>query len=396
VHILVSEMSLSGHHANYLDHIAQMFLSQGHRVTASVRETEVGHPVLVQLRQQHPDGFRVAPLPPPERVDRWLSTLGVVGGELAAWRAFRRFFKGLQKRDPVDRVFYPYLDYCLHATALLGAPSGETRWAGICMRPSFHLRRSGVIAPEPSFARAKERLFHRLLAAKGLNALFTIDELLCRDTRTTCPGRASRLHHIADPSSLSATMDRDSARSRMGLAPDEFVVLVYGAIDDRKGVQLLLEGLRNQRFSRPVRILVVGKHTAALRQALAQEPQVTTMDGYADSATEEAAFRSADLVWLGYRSHYAMSGVLVLAAIAGVPVLATHEGLIGWMAREHDLGDVLNVERATDVAQCLARRASAAPSRPTPGMDFVSGRHTWHEALSRIHEGLGLQVASRP
>jgi glycosyltransferase involved in cell wall biosynthesis len=395
VHILIPEIALSGHHANYLEHIARLFLSQGHRVTVSVRDTELGHSVLAQLRARYPEGLRTKALPPADRPGRWLSTKGIAGGELAAWWTFRRFFRELNRHDPVDRVFYPYLDYCLHATAWLGPPSGSTPWAGICMRPSFHLRRSGVVAPVPKFAAAKEWLFHRLLTNKGLQAVLTIDELLWRDTCTKRPGLASRLHYMADPAYLCTTMDRSGARTRLGLGPDDFVILVYGAIDNRKGIDLLLNGLRNRDFPKQVRVLTVGKHTAALRQSLAQEPLVTSLDGYADDITEEAAFRAADIVWLGYRSHYAMSGVLILAAIAGVPVIATHQGLIGWVTREHDLGDVINAEDASAVTESVLRRTGISFAAPSLGMNTVSSRHTWDEAMRHISNGFGVKEESR-
>lgn len=377
-------MSLSGHHSNYLEHIAELFLSQGHRVSVSVRGTETDHPVLLRLGERHTETLRVEALPPARLLDRWLAKMGVAGGEVAAWRALRRLFRSLDRRDPVDRVFYPYVDYCLHACALFGPPSGSAPWAGICMRPSFHLHRSGVVAPMPKFASAKEWLFHRLLTSKGLQALFTIDELLWRNTSATRPQLASRLHFLADPARLGATMDRSKARDRLGLEPDDFAILVYGSIDDRKGVHLLLNSLRNQTFAKQVRVLVVGKHSAAMRQSLANEPLVTSLDGYADETTEESAFRAADLVWLGYRSHYAMSGVLVLAAIAGVRVIASHKGLIGWMTREHELGDAIEVEQTNEVTECIRRHIGATAQSPSSGMAQVKALHTWSEALRRI------------
>jgi glycosyltransferase involved in cell wall biosynthesis len=393
VHILLFEMSLSGHHANYLEHIAQGLLSQGHRVTASVLDTELNHPVLVRLREQHSPHFRNVALPPADWLGRWLARLGVAGGELAAWRMFKRFYRVLELQDPVDRVFYPYLDYCLHATALMGPPSGSAPWAAICMRPSFHLSRAGVVAPTPKFAVAKERLFWRLLSDGNLKALFTIDELLWREATSSRPNLARRLRYLADPAVLGETLDRSGARARLNVAPDEFIILVYGAIDGRKGVDLLLDGIRWQTFQIPVRVLLVGKQTEGVRKSVARESGITSLDRYVDCVTEEAAFRAADLVWLGYRSHYAMSGVLILAAMAGVPVLATNQGLIGWMTREHALGDVIDVRQASEVSKCLLKRTAASTPTSTPGMYTLRSRHTWDKALRDISDGFGANCA---
>lgn len=388
VHILLFEMSLSGHHANYLDHIAQLFLSQGHRVTVSVREPELGHPVLATLRERYPERCRAEPLPAVDRIDRGLSRLGVAGGELSAWRAFRRFYRRLHRQDPVDRVFYPYLDYCLHATALLGAPSGPAPWAGICMRPSFHLRRSGVIAPVPAFAAAKERLFGRLLRTPGLLTLFTLDELLEQHLQQTQRHLSPRLKHLPDPAELANHHTRATARAQLGIDPDRFVILVYGAIDDRKGVDHLLAGLRSRHMPRPVLVVTAGKHTAAVRAVVSDAPDVRSIDRYIDHETEEALFRAADLVWMGYRHHFAMSGVLVLAAMAGVPVLATHLGLIGWMTRQHALGSMIDTTDPKQVAQVLHHLIAQPTPVPTEGMQRIRQRHRWGLAEQLIQTAM--------
>jgi glycosyltransferase involved in cell wall biosynthesis len=394
VHILVSELSLSGHHANYLEHIAQLFLDQGHRVTLSVRKAELDHSVLARLRDRHPERLRTEGLPETDWLGRGLSTLGVVGGELAAWRTFRRFFKQLNQRDPVDRVFYPYLDYCLHASALLGPPSGDTPWAGICMRPAFHLARAGVVAPTPTHATAKKWLFTRLLHRPELLTLFTIDEVLEAHVRQRHATAAAKLRHIPDPAELPSRHTRDSARAKLGLDNGLFVILVYGAIDTRKGVDLLLDGLRHATAPRRWRVVTAGRHTPDTQALVGPHPEVMSIDRYIDDDTEEALFRCADLVWLGYRQHLAMSGVLVLAA-AGVPVLATHNGLIGWMTRRHSLGSVVDTARPDQVAAALREHMTRTPGAPTEGMQRIRHRHTWATVNQEIEKVMNAERPER-
>jgi hypothetical protein len=47
-------------------------------------------------------------------------------------------------------------------------------------------------------------------------------------------------------------------------------------------------------------------------------------------------------VWLGYKGHYGMSGVLVQAYRFNKPVIATADGLIGWFCRDGELGPVVD------------------------------------------------------
>lgn len=389
MHILIFEVALSGHHANYLEHIAALFLSKGHRVTVSVLEKHVSEPMFSKLHNAYPQQLKVSALPELSLSLKIAKRLGVAGTELRHWLMFKIFFQQLNATEKVDTVFFPYLDYCLHVISLLGSPSMSVSWAGICMRPSFHYRDFGVLAPEPKWRSIKARLFRRLLRQRGLKKIFTIDELLEKHVHQKHPSLATRLMFVPDPAELSSRYDQASARNLLRLVHDDFIVLVYGAIDQRKGVDQLLQGLTHQKMLRNVRVLVVGRHTPALREQFSREPLVTSIDTYADCNTEEAAFRAADVVWMGYRSHYVMSGVLVLAAMAGKPVLATRSGLIGWMTQRYALGLTIDCDNGFEVAKALHSLLTAQTTvLSNSGMQTIRQRHAWAEFNSRILKSL--------
>jgi glycosyltransferase involved in cell wall biosynthesis len=377
VHILILETGLTGHHANYLEHIAATFLQQGYRLTISVREEHTDNPLFARLRGSHPGRVAVKGILPLPNWTRVFGRLGVVGSELSHWLIFKRFFEQLCVHDRVDHVFVPYLDYCLHATALLGSPCNQVPWSGICMRPSFHYIDAGVIAPKPKWSAIKERLFYKLLRQPSLRKLLTIDEPLEQQTRLKQPLNAKKLAFVPDPAELKNDFDRTSARNRLGIPEQDFVILVYGAIDGRKGVENLLASVRNKHFRKNLKILVMGKQTPSLKDKLIQEPHVISIDRYVDAATEEAGFRAADVVWMGYNAHYSMSGVLVLAAFAGKPVLATRNGLIGWITRHHNLGVAIDCEDPELIYQEIRKLMDAFQAYPNAGMQNIKELHTW-------------------
>jgi glycosyltransferase involved in cell wall biosynthesis len=380
VHILVFEIGLSGHHANYLERTVGLFLARGHRVTIGVSDVHINDPVFARLQADHPLGARVRALPPVTPLLGQLHRLGVPGSELKHWLLFRRFFSLVNASDPVDRAFFPYLDYCLHTTAWLGPPSGQIPWAGICMGPCFHHAEAGIASPPVRQRAIKEALFYRLLRLPQLTALYTIDPWLLPHVTQKHSELASRLRYLPDPSELASHVDRVTARSMLGISEADFVVLVYGTIDSRKGVDLLLKGVRDGLLSDKVRVLVVGRQTAALSEMLDQDPLVTAVNRFVDTALEAAAFSAADTVWLGYRSHYVMSGVLVLAAQAGKPVIATSQGLIGKMVTHNALGAAIDCTDPKQVALALLSAISQGACQPTAGMVRIKETHTWDEA----------------
>jgi len=70
---------------------------------------------------------------------------------------------------------------------------------------------------------------------------------------------------------------------------------------------------------------------------------------------EYYAFKSADIVWLGYiGGNYGSSGVLYQAGSIGVPVIATDRGLIGWLVNKYGIGELVNPQDIVSIAQAIS------------------------------------------
>jgi len=79
------------------------------------------------------------------------------------------------------------------------------------------------------------------------------------------------------------------------------------------------------------------------------------LDRTLDSTDEGRVFAAADIAWLGYKGHLGTSGVLVLAGLAGLPVIGCVEGEIGFQVRRDALGEVVEVCKVDSVRAALAR-----------------------------------------
>ncbi len=147
---------------------------------------------------------------------------------------------------------------------------------------------------------------------------------------------------------------------------DGMHVLVYGAINDRKGLFELVDALAQRTDgAHAPRLVIAGAQDedtrAQLQRAIARLTKApVVLDRFISSETELDLFSVCDVVWLGYKGHYGMSGVLVQAFRFRKPVVATADGLIGWFCRTGELGPVIEdlssaaINRAID--DVLARR----------------------------------------
>lgn len=375
--ILVVEPRATGHHGVYAAWIADGLRANGFEVAVASTESALKHPSLSPLQDWERSKEHVYAFPGSVPSGRELGVFGLAQRELRLWALFSRWYQRVHQSFEPDLVFVAYLDHMLYAASILGSPFGDTPWVGIAMRPSFHYREVGILGRSDHLASLKGRLFGRLLRQRKLAALYTIDESLVSfmDNRRT--GR--KVHFIPQPVWGLENIDKAAARERLGLADCDKVMLLFGQISRRKGVNELLEATQHPLFPPNLTLFFLGAVdaeaskvlTSELATALRRQGRLRLMSRFATSDEEAAAFSAADFVWMGYKDHYAASGVLAHAAAKGLPVIASVAGLAGWQTRRHDLGLCVDPGSAAAVATA-ASQLSCSKS----GTETATARHT--------------------
>jgi glycosyltransferase involved in cell wall biosynthesis len=254
------------------------------------------------------------------------------------------------------------------------------------MRVRFHHREFGVATPAGYRELVHREFFYRMLGIARLRLLTTCDELLLPSVRRFRPEYAWKLAHVPEMSSVRIRSSFDCARKALGIAPDRFVVLAYGALSIRKGIAELLAAAAHPGFPANATVLLAGAPSEELAplmkspavEGLRRAGRLKELPWFLDAAMEYNAFRAADVVWLGYRGHYESSAVIVQAASMGVPVVACDEGLIAWWARNYDIGEIVRVTDTESVIGAIARLATDKELRhrySTNGLAIAS-RHS--------------------
>ncbi len=128
--------------------------------------------------------------------------------------------------------------------------------------------------------------------------------------------------HYADW--YSKTVSRADARAQLGLAEDERVVLIFGAVRRYKGIARFIERLGPNRKTQ-IRIVLAGNPgdeeiAKQMHQLAASEERVVLRLGFIPDDEVQVLFRAADIVTLP-QSRYLTSGSLLLAMSFGCPLL---------------------------------------------------------------------------
>jgi glycosyltransferase involved in cell wall biosynthesis len=361
-HVLIYEPRVEGHHVFYLRIVTEDLLGAGYRLTLAIDD--------------RPEPLRRIR----ERMGDLMERVRVVSARPGRGGILRRIARCMEQSG-ADLVFLDNFDEIgssLMRQGALGLPppaSLRGRIGGIYHRPRF-LADFGW-SPNQWI---KMIGFERLLRDGWFSHLFLLDPYLHRDVKARWPD--APIYSICDPFPDDFAADRGEARRAFGLPDNKRVFLFYGTSYRRKGLALVVRTLLAADEKLPAFLLCAGQQTHEQEvtrglETLVRQGRAKVINRYVSAEEEKQLFAASDVVLLPYINHFGISGILVRAIGAGVPVIASDEQLIGRLVREHGLGplfasgdtDALRgaIERMAEASAAeIARwRDAAAVVRPT-------------------------------
>jgi glycosyltransferase involved in cell wall biosynthesis len=359
--VLILELGADGHHPFYVRLLLESGLADDARIVLAGQDSLYTHRAIAEC----PVPFERYPLELGQGQHlRWARNPTAVFRR--SWdfgRIYRSAQAELSRTEPFDLVIVPYLDDCLLGLAAPRRPFGATPWLSITMRTRFHFDAMGVSAPAQRFTGVRRWLTYRILSQPTTAALLTIDPTLAQFAGRQRAPMFRKVRYLPDPAPQHPpTVSRLQARQQLGIPADARVVLVYGDISSRKGIFALVEAAATAECSERVHLLLAGRNrhahqfeTHAAWQALLARQRIHLLEGFIDDEQERALMVAADCMWVGYIDFYGVSSVMALAARNAMPVMASESGLVGHLARAHDLGALVDPRNSASIVSALNR-----------------------------------------
>ncbi|MGI8527012.1 MAG: glycosyltransferase [Pseudolabrys sp.] len=347
LHIFVFEPRLEGHHLGYLKIITEELVAAGYRLTLAV---DTRAEPFAQIRAAMPDVL--------ERVSVVSASKGPSGS--ASIGHIATLFSQAQ----ADLAFLPNLDEIGSAMlrrAAFGLMLPEQlrgRLAGIYHRPRF----LGELGLSPNL-HVKAIGFSRLWRGGYFSHLLLLDPHLQAQFKMREPD--APVAFLPDFFPAGFTENQGAARRQFDLPEDRRVFLFYGAGYRRKGLALAVRAMLTMAGDTPAFLLCAGKHAGdhevvqGLEQ-LAAQGRARVINRYVTNEEEKSLFAASDFVLLPYLKHFGISGVLVRAIGAGLPVIVSDEELLGWLTRERALGILFQPGDVTALRHAIERAAHAS------------------------------------
>lgn len=155
----------------------------------------------------------------------------------------------------------------------------------------------------------------------------------------------------------TARPDKAEARRRLGLPPDEPILLVFGFAHPGKDYGVVFEALAH--VEQPLRVVFAGsvpsgfaEHPRALKASRDPDDRVIVRDAWIPREEVPFYFAAADGLLLSYRAGYLVdSGVLCQGVAMGLPMVGNREGSIGQAVVRWRLGLTFEAGQPADLAR---------------------------------------------
>lgn len=366
--ILVFDLEVAGHHAGYIGHLLRYWPDAHAQLTMVVSPEFLSqHNDVVQTETR----ARITWCPISDQELAWYETSkrSLLRYTWAEWRLFCRY----AKKAKAEQGLVMYIDrFQLPLALRLPLPCPIS---GIYFRPKFHY---GQFAShrqaegEQARARREQWLWRSALSRPHVRTLFCLDPFAVEPLNRLAGHKKAghkkaaenKAVHLPDPVEIYANNagEEERLRTRLGIESGRKVFLLFGALGQRKGIYQVLEALKglSVEHQRQITLLLVGPVTAHDKASVASAVdslrdhsmvQLLVNDHFMADENIQPYFEVADVVLALYQQHVGMSAILVRAATARRPVLASDYGLMGEMVGKYELGWIVDSTDIDEIAQ---------------------------------------------
>ena len=398
--LLLFDLNPTGHHAGYLHHLIRYWQTwnvAGELVVVVSPAFLTMHPGMIALAQDAPTVHLVV-ITDAEETHRQSRGRFIFQMQYE-WELVVKYARQWQVRQ----VLLMYFD--TFQMAFILARRLPCPVAGIFFRPVFHYEAWGH---PPANGREKlqqwrKRLLIRLIVRRrSLQTLFCLDPFVV-PTLNQWTNRTVATY-LPDPVEVYPTTAADAAalRQRLKIEPKRRVVLVFGQLDERKGLFTLIEALKRLTPAQQADwcLLLAGPVDDGIASALNSSLDTLTAQTavqlvrhhlFVPEPEIQPYFTMSDLISTLYQRHIGMSAVLVRAAAAGRPVLSSDYGLMGQIVKTKGLGRAVDAENPVAVANALATFGQQTWPTDTTAMRQFAEQNQASEYARTIFDNLGWQ-----
>lgn len=383
--ILLFDTVIDGHHADYLTHLITYWLRvrpAGELLVAAQASFE---PVFRQLLEgaTEPASVRFVPISQQE-----IDNTHQASAQRRSFREWNLQLAYIHTHRPTH-VLLMYFD--IFQLGLWLGQKAPCAVSGIYFRPDFHYTVSLNLKARLNILRKKITL--RGVLNRGVLAnLFCLDHSAVAALRHMDP--QVNVLPLPDPvkSYTIAPAEVNQLRDELRIEPGRRVFLLFGYLDERKGIEPLLEALNlvNPATRPQISVLLVGAiqpdYQAQIEQRIAAvSPDVQVISVFREIRGRliQTYFELADYALALYQRHVGMASVIIRAAISGKPLLASDFGYMGKLVSTEELGAIVDSTSPAAISELIENVVASNLHYSAANLQKVASQHS-DEAFAKM------------
>lgn len=256
------------------------------------------------------------------------------------WINYKSILKSLKKiilSEKPDHIYFVTFDHIDKILSILGFPFKRNFISGMLIYSKIYLKNNFI-----NFI--KKNLFLRLLNFFFIKNIFIVDQSFYSYCNNQI--KNSKIIYTPDPGKIYYNFSKIESRQKYRLSKNDFVILVYGAIKNSKGIYELLEALNEIKINK-IKVIIAGEQTNEMKlflknrisKSLIENYRLIIDEGFKNYKEEARLFAATDVVWVAYNDNFnGSSAVLYQAGSVKKPVITSNKGLIGSINDKHKIG----------------------------------------------------------
>ncbi|MFD2571687.1 glycosyltransferase [Spirosoma soli] len=353
--ILLFDTIIDGHHADYLAHLVNYWLRyqpEGELLVVTQASFEA---TFQQLRDDTANNASVRFIPiPPEDIERTHQS-SALSRSFSEWNLLLKY---VHDHQPTHALIMYFDIFQLGSWLGKKAPCAIS---GIYFRPDFHYA-------IPPGLKARLNVLRKKVTLRGMLNRGVLTNLFCLDHSAVSALKQMnpRVNVLALPDPVKSydikPAETKQLRAELGIEAGRNVFLLFGHLDDRKGIEPLLEALKqlNPALRSTLCLLLVGSirsvYQAGIEQLIAEidsQIQIVCVFKEVRGRQIQTYFELSDYALALYQRHIGMASVFIRAAVSGKPILSSDYGYMGRFVQTAQLGAVTDSTSPTAICQLL-------------------------------------------
>jgi glycosyltransferase involved in cell wall biosynthesis len=261
------------------------------------------------------------------------------------WVKYKSILNSLKKiilSEKPDHIYFVTLDHIDKILSILGLPFKRNFISGMLIYSRIYLNNNFI-----NFI--KKTLFLRLLNFFFIKNIFIVDQSFYAYCNNKI--KNNKIIYTPDPGKIYYNFSKIESRQKYRLSKNDFVILVYGAIKNSKGIYELLEALNEIKINK-IKVIIAGEQTNEMKlflknkisKSLIENYRLIIDEGFKNYKEEARLFSASDVVWVAYNDNFnGSSAVLYQAGSVKKPVITSNKGLLGAINDKYRIGVSVNI-----------------------------------------------------